>query len=96
VLLSLADPGLLRPVLTVAGAATVLLTGAHVRRQAPLTIGAAALVVLGIEQVGPVVEQLPRWVAFATVGLVLLLVGAGYERRRAQLLGLRSQYRDLH
>jgi hypothetical protein len=95
VLLSLADPGLLRPVLSVVAAATVMVVGAHVRRQAPLTIGAAALVVLGIEQLGPVVQQLPRWVTFATVGMVLLVVGAGYERRRAQLDGLRSQYRDL-
>jgi hypothetical protein len=96
VLLSLADPGLLRPVLTVVAAATAMLIGAHVRRQAPLTIGAAALVVLGIEQLGPVVQQLPRWVTFAAVGMVLLVVGASYERRRAQIDGLRSQYRDLH
>ena len=95
VLLSLADPGLLRSVLSVVAAATVTLIGAHVRRQAPLTIGAAALVVLGIEQLGPVVQQLPRWVTFAAVGMVLLVVGAGYERRRAQLDDLRGHYRDL-
>jgi hypothetical protein len=96
VLLSLGDPGLLRPVLTVIAAAAVMLAGAQLRRQAPLTLGAAALVILGIEQLGPVVQQLPRWVTFAAVGMVLLVVGASYERRRAQLDGLRSQYRDLH
>jgi hypothetical protein len=96
VVLSLADPGLLRPVVTVIAATVVVLAGSQLRRQAPLTIGAVALTVLGIEQLGPFVSQLPRWLTFATVGVVLLVVGAGYERRRAQLAGLRSQFRDLH
>jgi hypothetical protein len=96
VVLSLADPGLFRPLGTVIAATVVVLAGSHLRRQAPLTIGAVALTVLGVEQLGPFVSQLPRWVTFATVGVVLLLVGAGYERRRAQLAGLRAQYRDLH
>lgn len=95
VLLALRDPGLLRPVATVIAAAAVTLVGARWQRRAPMAIGAAALVALGAQQLGPFVRQLPRWVTFAAVGTLLLLVGASYERRRAQLVGLRAHYRRL-
>lgn len=96
VVLALRDPGLLRPVSTVIAAAAVTLVGARWEQRAPVAIGAVALVVLGGQQLGPFVRQLPRWVTFAAVGTILLLVGASYERRRAQLVGLRAHYRRLH
>lgn len=96
VLLTLRDPGLVRPIATVVAAAAVTLIGARWRRRAPVMIGATALVVLGIQQLAPFVRQLPRWLTFATVGTILLLVGASYERRRTQLAGLRQVYRRFH
>ena len=96
VLLAIRDPGVLRPVSTVIAAAVVTLLGARWQRRAPVMIGAAALVALGVQQLAPIVRQLPRWITFAVVGMLLLLVGASYERRRAQLAGLRTHYRRLH
>jgi len=96
VVLALGDPGVVRPVVAVVAAAVVTLVGARWQRRAPFAIGAAALVVLGVQQLGPFVRQLPRWVVFATVGTLLLVVGASYERRRAQFADLRSHYRRLH
>ena len=82
VLLAIRDPGVLRPVSTVIAAAVVTLLGARWQRRAPVMIGAVSLVALGVQQLAPIVRQLPRWITFAVVGTLLLLVGASYERRR--------------
>ena len=44
--------------------------------------GALAFVVLG--RLGPYAPLLPRWLVLTAVGLVLLVLGATYERRRQQ------------
>ncbi|MGR4884364.1 SCO7613 C-terminal domain-containing membrane protein [Streptomyces sp. LARHCF249] len=75
----------LRPLLLGVAALAVTLAGAHRRLQAPLLLGGAALAAVALHELAPYVVQiagsLPRWVPPALAGLLLLAVGATYERR---------------
>jgi hypothetical protein len=79
-----ADPSALRLVLVVAAAAALTVAGTALHRQAPFVIGAAALLFVTVGRLAPYAPLLPRWVSLGTVGLLLLVVGATYERRRLQ------------
>ncbi|WP_308123558.1 SCO7613 C-terminal domain-containing membrane protein [Modestobacter marinus] len=79
-----AEPSALRLVLVVATAAVLTAGGALHHRQAPFVLGAAALAFVVVGRLGPYAPLLPRWVVLATAGLLLLVVGATYERRRQQ------------
>ncbi|WP_448616600.1 DUF2157 domain-containing protein [Modestobacter sp. URMC 112] len=79
-----AEPTALRLVLVVAGAAVVTAGGAVLHRQAPFVLGAAALAFVVLARLGPYAPLLPRWTVLAGAGLLLLGVGATYERRRQQ------------
>ncbi|GAB3346878.1 DUF2157 domain-containing protein [Modestobacter lapidis] len=79
-----AEPSALRLVLVVAGAAVLTAGGALQHRQAPFVLGAAALAFVVLGRLGPYAPLLPRWVSLAAAGLLLLVVGATYERRRQQ------------
>jgi hypothetical protein len=70
------------PVIVVAALLTVAGTVLH--RQAPFVIGAGVLLLVAVGRLGPYAPLLPRWLTLGTVGLVLLVVGATYERRRQQ------------
>jgi hypothetical protein len=74
-----------RPLLLGLAALAVTLVGARSRLQAPLLIGSGVLVADALHELTPyvvqVVDALPRWLPPALVGLVLLAVGATYERR---------------
>lgn len=59
-----------------------VLAGAVLRLQAPLFLGAIGLVVLGLDQWGEYLVQLPRWITLGAVGVVLMWVGATFEHRR--------------
>jgi hypothetical protein len=63
------------------------------RLAAPLLLGSAVLAAHALIQLAPwlrsVYHALPGWVGLATVGSLLLVLGAGYERRRPQLRALR-------
>lgn len=59
-----------------------VLIGSVLRLQAPLLLGAAGLVVLGIDQWGGYLVALPRWITLGAVGVVLMWVGATFEHRR--------------
>jgi hypothetical protein len=74
------DP--VRSVLVAAAALAVVLIGAQQRLQAPLMIGSAALLILAIDTFGPAAARLPRWVPLAIAGVVLMWVGARFERSR--------------
>lgn len=73
--------------LVVAGAAVVV-AGAVLRLQGPLVLGAVALAVHAVVQLGPWVVQLagtvPRWVGLSLAGALLLALGTTYERRLKQ------------
>lgn len=60
----------------------VVLFGAWKRLQAPHAIGATALVVLAIDMFGPAAARLPEWVPLASIGVLLMWIGATFERRR--------------
>ena len=60
----------------------VVLFGAWKRLQAPLAIGATALLVLAIDTFGPAAARLPEWVPLAAIGVLLMWIGATFERRR--------------
>lgn len=76
------DPALLRPLLVLGVGAAVLLLGMARRWQAPLVVGALALVVVAVSQLAPWAVGLPRWLSFGSIGLLLLVLGARYEQRR--------------
>jgi hypothetical protein len=85
----------LREIALIAVAGATLILGATRRMQAPLILGAGALVVQAIALLAPwFVEmnaRMPVWGWVAAVGLALLLLGAGYERRMQQLRTVRSR-----
>jgi hypothetical protein len=66
------------------GALVVVIVGARARVQAPLVVGAATLVALGIDLLGPVAARWPRWIALGVAGMALLWLGATAERRLRQ------------
>jgi len=84
--------GWLRPLLLGLTALAVLLAGVWSRRQAPAVLGGLALFLDAAHQAAPYVRDavtaLPQWVPIAAAGLLLLSLGATYERhlRRARTL----------
>ncbi|MEU6213542.1 hypothetical protein ABZ891_27070 [Streptomyces sp. NPDC047023] len=88
------DPGWLRPLLLGVSALAVTLAGARWRLQAPLLLGGAVLAAVGLHELAPYVAQvagaLPRWVPPALAGLLLLVVGATYEKRLRDARRLRD------
>ncbi|MEI4271387.1 hypothetical protein TEK04_06605 [Klenkia sp. LSe6-5] len=83
-LAAVADDGPLRVVLVLAAGVVAVVAGALTHRQAPFLVGAGALAVLGTVELAPVVSRLDSWVPLGAAGLLLLVVGATYERRRQQ------------
>ena len=83
-------------VLAVLGVGAVLAaTGGILRLRAPLLAGAAVVVVISLVELGPVVASLPRYLTFGIAGAVLLITGATFEQRRADLLAARRRLRAL-
>ena len=80
--LAVQQDDVLRAVLVGVSAFALVLVGAQRRLQAPLVLGAIVLLVLGIDTLGPAAARLPRWIALAVPGAILLWVGATFERRR--------------
>ncbi|MGW7387021.1 SCO7613 C-terminal domain-containing membrane protein [Streptomyces sp. NPDC054794] len=79
------DPHWTRPLLLGAAALLLTLLGARHRLQAPLVLGGAVLTLIALHELAPYLLQLtgalPRWVPPALAGLLLLALGATYERR---------------
>ncbi|MFJ7304432.1 SCO7613 C-terminal domain-containing membrane protein [Streptomyces sp. NPDC099088] len=80
-----ADPQAPRPLVLGAAALAVTLLGARHRLQAPLLLGGTVLALDALHELAPyivqVVDALPRWVAPALAGVLLLALGATYEQR---------------
>ncbi|MFD3922039.1 SCO7613 C-terminal domain-containing membrane protein [Streptomyces sp. NPDC058595] len=74
-----------RPLALGIAALAVTLVGARLRLQAPLVLGGAVLALDTLHELAPYIVQavgaLPRWLPPALAGLLLLAVGATYERR---------------
>ncbi|MFB7943184.1 SCO7613 C-terminal domain-containing membrane protein, partial [Streptomyces sp. NPDC056049] len=90
-----AAPSGARPLLLGAGALAVTLLGARFRLQAPLLLGGTVLALVGLHELAPyavrLVGALPRWLPPAAAGLLLLAVGATYERRLREARRLRER-----
>ncbi|MFD0269492.1 SCO7613 C-terminal domain-containing membrane protein [Streptomyces sp. NPDC127106] len=88
------DPHWLRPLLLGSASLAVTLVGAHRRLQAPLLLGGGVLAAVALHELAPYVVQvvglLPRWVPPALAGLLLLAVGATYEKRLRDARRLRT------
>ncbi|MCX5587890.1 SCO7613 C-terminal domain-containing membrane protein [Streptomyces erythrochromogenes] len=88
------DADWVRPLLLGAAALAVTLAGAHRRLQAPLLLGGAVLAAVAVHELAPYVVQvagaLPRWVPPALAGVLLLAVGATYEKRLRDARRLRA------
>lgn len=88
-----------RPFLVILAGAVGAVLGATRRLQAPLLLGAAGLAIEAIVLLAPWMREVggavPLWAWAALVGLVLLVLGGGYERRLAQLRTVRSRLEAL-
>lgn len=85
------DSGGARAALLGLAALVTLLLGARSRLQAPLVLGTTVLVVDVLLKGLPYAATLPRWAAIAAAGLLLLGLGATYERRLEQVKNARSR-----
>ncbi|MGW1774187.1 SCO7613 C-terminal domain-containing membrane protein [Streptomyces sp. NPDC002104] len=88
------DPHWLRPLLLGTAALGVTLAGARGRLRAPLLLGGATLAAVAVHELTPyvvqVVDALPRWLPPALAGVLLLAVGATYEKRLRDARRLRE------
>ncbi|MGW2389079.1 SCO7613 C-terminal domain-containing membrane protein [Streptomyces lydicamycinicus] len=93
------DENWVRPLLLGAAALLVTVVGVRARLQAPLVVGGGVLVLVGLHELAPTVVQvfglLPRWVPVAAAGLLLLLLGATYEKRIDEARRLRDTVRSM-
>lgn len=93
-LVALSDGGM--RTLTVIGiAALTVAIGAVLRLGAPVIIAAACVLGLSLVELSPLIGSLPRYVTFGAAGALLLLTGATFERRRAELAAAHRQLRAL-
>jgi hypothetical protein len=76
-------------------ALAVLLVGAWQQLQAPIVLGAASLVSLGVAKVGPQAVRMPRWTMLAIAGALLLWIGTTFERRRDDVQRAARRLADL-
>ncbi|WP_371679396.1 SCO7613 C-terminal domain-containing membrane protein [Streptomyces sp. NBC_01276] len=94
------DPYWPRPLLLGLAALGLTLGGAHRRLRAPLLLGGATLAAVAVHELAPYVVQavgaLPRWLPPALAGLLLLVVGATYEKRLREARRLREALGRLH
>ncbi|MCX4777213.1 SCO7613 C-terminal domain-containing membrane protein [Streptomyces sp. NBC_01264] len=88
------DPHWLRPLLLGTAALGVTLAGARGRLRAPLLLGGATLAAVALHELTPyvvqVVDALPRWLPPALAGVLLLAMGATYEKRLRDARRLRE------
>ena len=80
--LGIADDDPVRLVASVVLAMAAVLVGALLRLQAPLCLGAVALLVLVVDQWGDDLVRMPRWITLGAAGTVLMWIGATFEHRR--------------
>lgn len=81
VLTTLADPGLARPLTVVGIAVAVLLVGFALRELAAIWVAGVSLGTIAVAQIFEALHGMPGWVVFTVVGVVLLVLGAAFERR---------------
>lgn len=89
-----------RPLLLGTAALLITLAGARHRLQAPLVLGGTVLALDALHELAPfivqVVDALPRWLPPALAGLLLLAVGATYEKRLRDARRVRDVLGRMH
>ena len=95
VVVAISEPDVLRPLLLLAAATAVTIAGARLQLRAPFAVGALTVLVIAVDQLFPAVARLPRWSVIGTAGILLLAVGATFERQRRRAVGLYEHYRQL-
>ncbi|GAA3212165.1 SCO7613 C-terminal domain-containing membrane protein [Actinocorallia longicatena] len=89
-----------RPLVLGAAALAATLIGLRYRRQAPALIGGVVLVLDAVHELAPRLVQLagllPRWAPIAAAGLLLLALGATYERRLGDVRRLHGRFASMH
>jgi hypothetical protein len=80
-LIANSNDGALRLAPVVAAAVAIVLIGVRGSLQAPFVVGAGVLAKVGIWQFLDVAPLIPRWITLGLAGVILLAVGANYERR---------------
>jgi len=80
-----------RALLIVAAAATVV-WGAARREQAPVVIGAGALIIATLHELAVLSTAALLWTVMALVGAALVGLGANFEKRRRDLMRLRGAF----
>lgn len=81
-LLGMEDDNLVRLIVAAMLSLAAVVAGAVWRLQAPLCLGAAALLALAIDQWGEEIVRMPRWITVGIVGVLLMWIGATFEARR--------------
>ncbi|SDG28600.1 SCO7613 C-terminal domain-containing membrane protein [Klenkia brasiliensis] len=76
------DPA--RTGLVVVAGVVAVVAGTLTHRQAPFVVGAVSAGLVAAVETAPWVARLESWVPLGTAGLLLLVLGASYERRRQQ------------
>ncbi|MGW9430280.1 SCO7613 C-terminal domain-containing membrane protein [Streptomyces decoyicus] len=93
------DGNWVRPLLLGTAALLAVVVGVRARLRAPLIVGSGVLVLVGVHELAPAVVQVlglvPRWVPLAAAGLLLLLLGATYEKRIGEARRLRDTVRSM-
>ncbi|POM26552.1 hypothetical protein BTM25_09530 [Actinomadura rubteroloni] len=95
-LASWSGDGAVRPALLALGATAIVLAGARFRLQAPLALGGAALLLDALRYLAPLLQDVPGWIPITVVGLLLVAVGATYERRLRELRRARAAFARLN
>ena len=78
-LMALQAPGELRSLVVIAAAVVMIVVGATLGWKAPLVLGAAVATVVGLAELWPAINRLPRWSVLAALGLTLIVLGARIE-----------------
>ncbi len=81
-LIGVVDDDLVRLIAAAVLALAAVIAGAVLRLQAPLVLGAASLLVLAVDQWGDEIVRMPRWITVGIAGVLLMWIGATFERRR--------------
>jgi len=88
------DPGV-RPLVLPIVALAVVALGSVLRKQAPVMIGAIVIGLVGIDFLATLASDLPRWIPFTLAGLLLLALGADFERNRDRAHRFALQIKEL-
>ena len=83
--LALEEPGGLRSMVVIATAVVLLVAGAMLGWKAPVIVGASVATVVGLAELWPAVDRLPRWSVLASLGLALMVLGARIEEGKKGL-----------